>query len=110
MHEMSITQSVIDICCQNAGGQRVTSVTLEIGELSNVFTHAIEFCFEACSKDTLVEGAQLHIELVPGTGRCLDCDVIVAVHAHYDPCPTCGSFGVEIISGEELRVKELEVE
>jgi hydrogenase nickel incorporation protein HypA/HybF len=110
MHEMSITQSVIDICGQNAAGRRVTSVTLEIGELSGVVADAVEFCFEACSKGTLVDGALLHIEQVPGMGRCRDCGLTVAVHAYYDPCPTCGGFGIDVISGEELRVKELEVE
>ena len=58
MHEMSITQSVVDICTQNAGGRRVTAVVLEIGELSGVVPDAIEFCFEACSKGTLLEGAK----------------------------------------------------
>jgi hydrogenase nickel incorporation protein HypA/HybF len=28
----------------------------------------------------------------------------------FDPCPDCGAFGLTIVSGEELRVKELELE
>jgi hydrogenase nickel incorporation protein HypA/HybF len=28
----------------------------------------------------------------------------------FDQCPRCGGFGLEILRGEELRVKELELE
>lgn len=110
MHEMSITQSVVDICTQNAAGRRVTAVVLEIGELSGVVPDAIEFCFEACTRDTLLDGARLLIERVRARGRCRDCKAEFALSSHYAPCPACGSFGVDLLSGEELRVKELEVE
>jgi hydrogenase nickel incorporation protein HypA/HybF len=30
--------------------------------------------------------------------------------AYYEKCPVCGGHKVDILSGEELKVKELEVE
>ncbi len=110
MHEMSITQSVVEICERSAQGRRVISVTLEIGAFSGVVPEAVEFCFDACTRDTLMEGAKLLIDRIPAVARCLDCIVESAVSAHYDPCPACGSYRMELLSGEELRVKELEVE
>jgi hydrogenase nickel incorporation protein HypA/HybF len=110
MHEMSITQGVVDICESHAEGRRVTSVTLEIGDLSGVVPDAVEFCFDACTRGTPLEGACLIIERVPARGRCHGCGVDFALAAYFDPCPACGSYGVEFLSGEELRVKELEVE
>lgn len=110
MHEMALTQSVVEICERNAGGRRVTAVFLEIGELAGVVPAAVEFCFDACTRDTLLEGARLFIELVPGRGRCQGCGAESGVTAYYDPCPACGGYGVELLSGEELRVTELEVE
>ncbi len=110
MHELSITQGIVEICENSAEGRRVLSVTLEIGELSNVVPEAVEFCFEACTKDTHLEGAHLLIERVPGRGRCRECSADFPLHAYYEGCPTCGGYKVEIVSGEELRVKELEVE
>jgi len=107
---MSITQSVVDICEKNAGGRRVISVTLEIGALSGVVPEAVEFCFDVCTRDTLMEGAQLLIERIPAAARCLDCAVESPVSACYDPCPACGGYRMELLSGEELRVKELEVD
>ena len=55
MHEMSITQGVVDLCESHSGGRRVTSVTLEIGDLSGVVPDAIEFCFDACTRETQLE-------------------------------------------------------
>lgn len=110
MHEMSITQGVVEICERNAAGRRVLAVVMEIGELSNVMPDAVEFCFEACTKGTLLDGARLVIERIQGRGRCRGCAAEFAVKAFYESCPACGGYGVEILSGEELRVKELEVE
>lgn len=110
MHEMSITQSVVEICLTHAGGRRVTDVVLEIGELSGVVPDSIEFCFEACSKGTLLEGARLTMDIVPAVGCCPSCGRQVPVKSHFDPCSNCGGFGLAIESGEELRVKELELE
>ncbi|UFS71883.1 hydrogenase maturation nickel metallochaperone HypA [Geomonas sp. RF6] len=110
MHEMSITQGIVEICQQNAGGRKVTEVTLEVGALSGVIPDAVEFCFAACTSGTLLEGARLVIEEIPGRGHCGSCNATFGIRNYYDPCPSCGSFGVSIVSGEELRVKELEVE
>lgn len=110
MHEMSITQSVVDICEKSAEGRRVLSVTIEIGELSGVVPDAVEFCFEACTRETLLEGARLVIERVAGRGECPTCGAEFPVRTYFDPCPGCGGYGVRVVAGEELRVKELEVE
>jgi hydrogenase nickel incorporation protein HypA/HybF len=109
MHELSITQSMVELCITSAGGRRVLSVTMEIGELSGMVPDAVEFCFDACTRDTPLEGANLIIERIPGRGRC-DCGIESLLHTYYDPCPACGGFSLTITAGEELRVRELEVE
>lgn len=109
MHELSITQSVIEICEQNAGGRPVSVVTLELGELSGVAPEAVEFCFEACTHGTLLAGARLVIDRIEGKGWCRGCGTEFALRTYYDPCPSCGGFDVKILTGKELRVKELEV-
>ncbi|HXE94865.1 MAG TPA: hydrogenase maturation nickel metallochaperone HypA [Dongiaceae bacterium] len=110
MHEMSITQGIIELCLEHAGKRRILSLEVEIGELSSVVPEAIEFCFEACSRETLLEGAQLVIIRIPGVGQCLECGRETPLTELYGSCRHCGSNRVTILAGEELRVREIEVE
>ena len=110
MHEMSITQGIIDICESHAGGRRVLSIDVEIGELSSVVPDAIEFCFEACSQGTMLQGAQLNIIRIPGRGHCLECAADTPLATMFGTCQQCGGYQITIISGEEMRVREIEVD
>jgi hydrogenase nickel incorporation protein HypA/HybF len=110
VHEMSITQGIIDLCLEHAGGRRIRSLIVEIGALSSVVPEAIEFCFEACSRGTTLEGASLVIVRVPGRGRCLECGQETPLAELYGECRQCGSSRVTILAGEELRVCEIEVD
>ena len=109
MHEMAITQGIIEICESHAKGRRIQSVDVEIGELSSVVPEAIEFCFEACSQGTLAEGARLNIIRIPGSGLCMDCGSETTLTALFGACSHCGSFRVTPVTGEEMRVREIEV-
>ncbi|NNM83273.1 MAG: hydrogenase maturation nickel metallochaperone HypA [Burkholderiales bacterium] len=113
MHEMSLMQGVLGILEENAKGagfSKVKTVWLEIGALSGVDPHAMEFCFDVVMKNTLAENARLEILETPGTAWCMKCGKNVGISARYDPCPECGRFQLEVTGGAEMRVKELEVE
>lgn len=113
MHEMALTESVIGIIEDNARSQgfsRAKLVVLEIGQLSHVEPEAMMFCFDAVSRGTLAEGAKLEIIRTPGAGWCLDCEKTVPLSERFGACPDCGNYHVQMTAGEELRVRELEVE
>jgi len=110
MHELSIVQGIIEICEQHSGGRPVLAVTLEIGSLSGVVPEALEFCFEAATRGSLLEGARLEIERVDATGFCSGCGVVARMDTYFDPCPSCGALSLSLRTGEEMRVKDLEVE
>lgn len=113
MHEVGITQSIVEIAERHAreqGAARVLSVTVRIGALSGVVPEAVEFCFEACTKGTLLDGARLIVERVPGKGRCTECGAEIELAPHTFACPPCGALAVERLQGEELRILELEVD
>jgi len=110
MHEMSITQEIIEICRRHAGNRRILSLDIEIGELSSIVPESIEFCFEACSSGTTLEGARLNIIKIPGIGHCQACNSRIPMQALYGSCGKCGSYHVIIESGEEMRVREIEVD
>ncbi|MGA9664907.1 MAG: hydrogenase maturation nickel metallochaperone HypA [Gallionella sp.] len=113
MHEMSIAESVLQIIQDAAraeGYAKVKAVWLEIGQLAAVEKESLRFCFDAVTRDSIAEDARLEIIDTAGRGWCMQCACNVAVTARYEPCPSCGSSQVEVTGGEEMRVKELEVE
>jgi hydrogenase nickel incorporation protein HypA/HybF len=88
----------------------VHRVRLEVGALAGVELEAMRFGFEVVSRDTLADGAVLEIIELPGQAWCLGCSSPVAVERRYDPCPKCGSHQLQVSSGDELRIKDLEVD
>ena len=113
MHEMSLAEGVLQLIEDSARTQdfsRVKTVWLEIGQLAGVEVEAMKFCFDAVVHDSIAEGAKLEIIELPGQAWCLHCAEVVHVTALYDACPKCGSHQVQVTSGNEMRVKELDVE
>ena len=109
MHELTIVQNVLEICETHAGANSVGTIKLEIGVLSGVTSEAIEFCFEACAKGTKLERATLQIDKIMGVAKCRACSTSFEIAAVFDACPNCQSFSLEILSGKEMRVCEIEL-
>ena len=113
MHELGLTQHLVEIAERAArenGASQVRSVTVEIGALAGVVPESVEFCFEACSRGTLLEGCRLEIVFIPGRGRCYDCQADCELDTYTIVCPGCGGYSLERLQGEELRVIEVEVD
>ncbi len=113
MHEMSLCESVLQILEDNAKSQgfsRVLKIWLEIGELSGVEPEAMRFSFEVIRRGTLADQASLEIIHVPGEAWCMPCGKNVPVKQRFDACPECGSYQLQVNGGDEMKIKELEVE
>ena len=113
MHEMSLCESILQVLEQQAVAQqyqKVRTVWLEIGALSSVEVEALRFSFDVVMQGSLAEHAQLEIIDVPGQAWCMPCARNVAVEQLYDVCPHCGSHQLQVNSGDQMRIKELEVE
>ena len=113
MHELSLCEGVLQVLEEYArkqGYTRVKTVWLEIGGLSGVEIEAMRFGFDVVTNGTLAEGAGLEIIELPGEAWCLQCAKTVPVKQRFDACPDCGSYQLQVTGGEEMRVKELEVE
>jgi len=112
MHELSIAQNIIDIVRQHlpsGGSQKVRTVKVRIGNMAGVVSDSLEFCFNVIITATPMEGATLVIERVPLVIRCNRCG---KEHTLDDPafrCPFCNSPDVQMVSGNELQVVEIEV-
>ncbi len=113
MHEMSLCEGILGVLQQQADQQnyqRVKTVFLEIGALAGVEIDALRFSFDVVMHGTLADQAQLQIFQVAGKAWCLACGQPVEVQQLYDACPECGNFQLQISDGQQMRIKELEVE
>jgi hydrogenase nickel incorporation protein HypA/HybF len=109
MHELGITQNIIAIVAEHAKDRKVSKVTLQIGALSAIIPESIRFCFDVCAEGTPVEGAQLEIETIAGLGQCNSCGKELPLSILAGIC-SCGSRDITCIAGQELKVKDMEVE
>jgi len=107
MHELSITESLVSAVLERVDG-RVQTVTLVIGRLSGLVPESVRFCFDITTLGTRLEGAALEIIEVPGRARCQACGQEVELPDAIPLC-TCGSANVDIVGGQELRIKHVEV-
>lgn len=113
MHEMSLMGGVFDVIDSLLARhdiKKVTQVKLKIGKLTNAEPDALNLAFEAYAKDTVCEGAELIIDLIPVRGKCKDCGEEFAIEGLQFLCPRCQNFHIEVIQGEELLLESLEVE
>ncbi len=113
MHEMSLAEGVLQLiedAAREQGFSKVTTVWLEIGQLAGVEVEAMKFCFDAVTRGSVAEGAQLEVVGNPGVGWCMQCSATVALSELFGACPQCGTYQVQATGGTEMRVKELEVE
>ena len=113
MHELSLCEGILQVLEDQASEQdyaRVKTVWLEIGALAAVEVEAMRFSFDLVCRDSLAEGCRLEVLPLPGTAWCMQCADSVEIAARYDPCPRCGGHQLQVTGGDEMRIKELEVE
>jgi hydrogenase nickel incorporation protein HypA/HybF len=108
MHELSITQEVVDAVCERAGGRSVRSVRVRVGALTAVVPDAMRFCFDLVVGGTVAQGARLDVEQRPATVHCRDCGADVVLPDQILLC-RCGSADVVVTAGRELQIVSMEV-
>ncbi len=112
MHEMSLCEGILEVIEEEAARQsfqQVKQVVLEIGDLAGVEVEAMRFSFDIVMKGTIADAATLTIVQVPGMAKCDSCHQTVSIKQRFDACPACNHYPLTPLSGEELRIKELEV-
>ena len=119
MHELSIARRIVLIALSEAekrGAERVLQVRVRIGELSFLRPEQLSFWFKTLSQGTLLEGAELVIDIEPGEVRCPCCGYKGPMRVEDDPlyhvvfptlsCPRCGR-PVEITRGKGYSITSI---
>jgi len=112
MHELSIAHNILEIVQQYVppnDTRSIKTVRMKVGELSGVVSESLEFCFDAITVGTYLQGAHLDIEPIPLKSECRKCTNTFRVEEYNFRCPSCGSDDLSIIAGRELQVTEIEL-
>ncbi|HXX14346.1 MAG TPA: hydrogenase maturation nickel metallochaperone HypA [Candidatus Eremiobacteraceae bacterium] len=114
MHEVGIASSILECVAAEAQrhpGAQVLAVGVRIGELAAVDKDALDFAFEALTRDTEWQHLKLQVEWCPRRHKCLACSQEFPVAILDLPaCPKCGSEHSTCIGGTELDIAYLELE
>ena len=112
MHELGVTESVLNLVleeAQRAQAKSVTAVNLVVGEFASIVPDAVEFYWGFISRGSLAEGARLTWRRIPAVARCWVCETEYPPDERDFRCPNCGSAQGHLLAGEEFRVESIEV-
>jgi hydrogenase nickel incorporation protein HypA/HybF len=113
MHELPITESILEIAlrhARNAGATRIRNIYLVIGQLSTVVDESVQFYWGLVAEGTIAEGAQLQFRRIPAEIECQECKHRYPPAADDLGCPSCGSQIVRVVAGEEFFVEAIDVD
>lgn len=115
MHEVSIVLGMVEELMKLARKHhaiKITSIKLKIGKMSGIVTDSIVFAFDAIKPEhPLLSTASIIIEEVPAVYECNECKTSFNTDDIYFPsCPGCKSFNLNIVSGDEQHIENVEIE
>jgi hydrogenase nickel incorporation protein HypA/HybF len=112
MHELGIAQSIYDIVLQSVPEELapdVRKIRIKLGQLAGVIPDSLDFCFNILVSETNMKQAVLCIEQVPLISECRECQCRFQVEDYIFLCPSCQSANLDLISGKELEIVDIEV-
>jgi Zn finger protein HypA/HybF involved in hydrogenase expression len=111
MRELQAVQNILKKSLSQAGNaKRIKNIYLFMGELAELDQNLIRQHWRELGRGTPAEHAQLHFRLTSAEVQCMAC------FGKYHPldakihCPTCGSYGAKILSGEEFDLERIELD
>ena len=107
MHELAITEGVVEAVTARLPDARITCVRLEIGALSGVVADSVRFCFDLVTEGTNLEGARLEITETAGRCHCQACGRDFEPDGPIPIC-SCGSADITVLSGQEFKIASVQ--
>lgn len=113
VHELAVTQHILDIVtdhAQKAGATRVTDIHIVIGDLSSVVDDSVQMYWGILTEGSMAAGSKLHFKRIPAQMHCKDCEKDYSPSKGELLCPTCGGANVKVTGGDDFRLDSIEVE
>jgi len=123
MHEVSVVTALVDAVIEELKKYDVTkvnSITVTIGDLTNLGDEQMSFAYEIVTRGTILEGSEFIVEHEPIELKCDKCGFEGPAKILRDPdfdthsvpilaCPECGG-SVKVIKGQSCMVKCMDIE
>jgi hydrogenase nickel incorporation protein HypA/HybF len=114
MHEISLVQNLFQQLIELAAANEATKiirVTMEIGPLSGVVEDSFRFGFEILSAEyPLMQDAELVIEVPAVSYTCTSCGNILTTGRRPESCPKCTETLLVPAGGDDMILKQVELE
>ncbi|SRR6266496_1964126 len=110
MHELSLTQNLLDIALKDADSKRIVKINLLIGPFSDDREESIQFYWRDLAKGTLGEGAKINFQRVQVEMKCLECGGTFLLEEEGSMCVYCRSEHLQLLNGAEVRLESIDVE
>lgn len=113
MHELPVTQNILELALTygaNAGATKITRLYITIGDLASIVDDSVQFYWELIAKDTIAEKAELEFHRIKTELRCKNCSQTYKPVSGISTCPNCQSSQIEILSGKEFYLEAIDIE
>ena len=113
MHELTVTQSILEIALRHAAqsnAEKITDLTLTIGQLASIIDESVQFYWDVIAQDTIAQGAGLHFNRVLAEFLCLQCDLHFGLQPDFIGCPECKGNRIKVLAGEEFFLESIQIE
>lgn len=113
MHELTVTESLLEIALRHAKqakALRVTALNLVIGQMATTVDESIQFYWSIIANETIASGAILNFRRIPAEFTCQVCKTIFTPGEDDFFCPTCQSHEVRLTAGDEFFLESIEIE
>lgn len=114
MHELGIVVEVvkqIEKLAKQNDVEKVTELTLEVGEVSGVVKEYFEDAFKwFIKKSEYMKECVLKYVPIAGISYCEDCKKTYPTTKYGKQCPYCNSLRTYLVSGKEVFIKDIKVE
>lgn len=113
MHELGIVLHTIDSVekiAEENKVQKVTKLTLEVGEVSGVVPSYFRDCYDWAIKRTkYMQECVLDLVVLKAISFCNDCKKTYPTVQYAKVCPHCGSEHTYLVTGDEINIHDIEV-
>jgi len=109
MHELSLIQGILQAAldsAQKAGKKRIGEIRAKVRESGHPMeAYSLQSLLDVIAKDTIADGAEMKIEVIPPTLRCGECDFTFLSQTGTLICPRCRSGKLKVLDAEEIDLE-----